>query len=302
MIDKNIILSARKASLYEFFKKKGYTLKKSGNKGHYRVKGYQGLVIKDNMFYQFSTGKKGNSIDCLTEVFGYSFKEAVSELCDISVSHFNHLVSEPIKTKFELPGKAKNMRRIFAYLIKTRGIKYEIVQNLVNNNLLYQDHKGNCVFIWLNEKNKPVGAELHGTLTDIRFKQVWSNSNYNYSFHFSTGFKPTKVYFFESAIDLLSYISLYNPTEAIFLSMAGLNINSLDFAIKNNFKGFYGPLNGLKYYLCVDNIYMTDKNNKSPTLEFYNHIKYEYGCKLNYPPFYFKDWNDYLINKKEMAK
>ena len=39
------------------------------------------------------------------------------------------------------------MRKVFAYLTKSRFINQEIVQDFVTQHMLYQDLKGNCVFV-----------------------------------------------------------------------------------------------------------------------------------------------------------
>ncbi len=63
-MDRELIRQARRADLKYYFERRGHKLKREGRKGHYRVEGNQGLIIKNNMFCQFGTGKKGNSLDC----------------------------------------------------------------------------------------------------------------------------------------------------------------------------------------------------------------------------------------------
>ena len=39
------------------------------------------------------------------------------------------------------------MRKIYAYLIKTRYISQDVVNEMVHRKMLYQDTYGNCVFL-----------------------------------------------------------------------------------------------------------------------------------------------------------
>lgn len=45
------------------------------------------------------------------------------------------------------------MRKVFAYLIKTRQISQNVVQDMVHRKMLYQDNHGNCVFVGYDIKN-----------------------------------------------------------------------------------------------------------------------------------------------------
>ena len=51
-----------------------------------------------------------------------------------------------------LPSRARNMHRAYAYLTQTRYIDQDIVQDFVNRKMLYQDVRGNCVFVAYDEK------------------------------------------------------------------------------------------------------------------------------------------------------
>lgn len=73
------------------------------------------------------------------------------------------------KQELILPERGENMRRVYAYLTKSRYITPEIVQDFVDRKMLYQDVNGNCVFVAYDLEGKPNFASLRGTLSDVRF-------------------------------------------------------------------------------------------------------------------------------------
>ncbi len=79
-----------------------------------------------------------------------------------------------------------------------------------------------------------MGAELNGTLSDKRYKGIAENSVYGYGFNLRTSkIEDLKNYmFFESAIDMLSYINIYQIDgklselkDTILVSMGGLKLS-----------------------------------------------------------------------------
>ena len=151
------------------------------------------------------------------------------------------------------------MRKVFAYLCQTRKIDSKIVSDLVRNGLLYQDKRGNAVFVHRDEDGKIVGAELQGTNSYQRFKGVAAGTS-DSLFAVKIG-TPDRAYVFESAIDLLSFRQLANPAKienSVLVSMAGLKPNSLKSLSER----------GLNLYACVDNdeagIKFTNNNGLIP--------------------------------------
>ncbi len=109
-------------------------------------------------------------------MLGMDLKTTVSELANGSYIRptYNELYSSPPPKKRELvlPDRADNMRNVFAYLYQTRKIDSKIVEALVREGLLYQDKRGNAVFLHKDENGQIVGAEIQGTNTYKRFKGV----------------------------------------------------------------------------------------------------------------------------------
>ena len=235
-----MIEQARSANLAEYFKSGGYEFEQRRSEVH--VRGYGGLYVneKTNQWYCFSmSGRNGgkNAVNCLTDVIGLDFKINRTKSYE-----------PPKKRELVIPERADNMRKVFAYLCQTRKIDSKIVSDLVRNGLLYQDKRGNAVFVHRDEDGKIVGAELQGTNSYQRFKGVAAGT-------------PDRAYVFESAIDLLSFRQLANPAKienSVLVSMAGLKPNSLKSLSER----------GLNLYACVDNdeagIKFTNNNGLIP--------------------------------------
>ena len=176
---------------------------------------------------------------------------------------------------------SQDMRRTFAYLIKSRFISSSIVQNLVKNKCLYQDQKGNAIFTIFDEKKNIVGAELNGTLTEKRFKGIAPGSNPNFGFNIQLGENPKHLLIFESAIDLLSFWTIYPNLETqrpcILLSLGGLKINPI---VKT-----LNVFEKLELIICTDNDKASENFIKTNNLS---------DVKRLIPKA--KDWNEDLKN------
>lgn len=277
-VSKEQIRQARTADIVAYLQACGLgeNLQKEGV--NYRFQGHQGLLIRDHYWYQHSTGQKGNAIDFCITFLGLSFTEAVQELTGKSVStKHSHFFLRSVDTSLEMPEPAEDMRRVYAYLCKTRGIDTRVVQQAVEHGM-YQDVKGNCVFP-LKTKGKVTGCEVVGTLSDIRFKQQLGKGV------FSIGAKlPETIMFFESAIDALSYATLINichttlPT--LLVSLAGLKTSNIQ-----HIKEMYA---NCELLYCFD----SDTAGRAAAERCIS----EHGGRLIIPPDE-KDWNDVLLKK-----
>lgn len=287
MITRELIQQARQTDLPEYLLRKGEPLKKDGY-GRYRHAEHKSLVFTENAFYWNARGEHGNAIDYLVKFCGMDFQTAVVELTSQQdVETKKELVCAPntlqvprSMANFSMPDISKDMRRVFAYMIKTRYIASWIVQKLAKDKLLFQDERGNAVFPWVDEQSNIVGAELHGTLTEKRFKGILAGSKYGYGYNITLG-HPDALYAFESGIDLLSFWTLHPDltTNSILVSMGGLKAEII--------KGFLNRSNApLNVFVAVDN---DDAGNR-----FANLLEDEIQAHRILPE-HGKDWNEYLL-------
>lgn len=282
-INDELIQRARNADLADYFQHGGYECELRKNELH--VKGYGGLYVntQTNKWYCFSQASEsrggGNPINCLTDIIGLDFKTAVEQLSGSRLVYERKQENASLqaeKKELELPPKNEDMKKVFAYLCKTRMLNPENITELAKQGLLYQDKRGNAVFLHKDDNGKIVGAEIQGTNTYQRFKGVAGGTGESV-FSVKIG-EPQKCYVFESAIDLMSFKQLANPEKinnSLLVSMAGLKPNSIKSISES----------GIKMLSCVDNDEagkkFTEVNNLAP-------------CRLILEQNNVKDYNELL--------
>jgi len=280
-------------NLPQFLMSHGFDLKKVGKE--YVWKEHDSLHIKDNgpgergVWHRFSTGEGGDNIGFLREFMGMSFVEAVEAL---NGEHYD-LAYTPSRTYEQKPktvtarelslAEADNCRRVFAYLCKTRGLDYDLVASLVRQGVVSQEEKtGNVLFKYYDDNGKVIGAEKVGTSTGHRFKGIAEHSADGHGFEVVRG-TGEKAFFFESAIDMLSYLQMHDKemTDCRLVSMMGVKPNIvLDTMLRHNIP----PEN---VFLCSD--------NDTAGNEFAQRLQEQYpDMKRVITPDTYKDWNDML--------
>ena len=185
--------------------------------------------------------------------------------------------------------------KVKMYLNRHRRIGISIVQFLINEHLLFQEMQtNNALFIIRDEHNDYVGAETQGIYSK-RYKCVKPNTRDGYGFNvrFSANNTFDRALFFESAVDLMSYIDFKLNFEKkslkgdILISMAGLNLNILQHSLTA-----FGEPNAV---LCVD--------NDSAGKRFKNKVK---AVGINYadhpPDERYNDWNEQLAAARQGVK
>lgn len=307
-VSKDDIQKARQADLAQYLISKGIPLIKVGRR--YKSKEHDSLVFTANSYVWNSRGKEhGNSLDYVTRHMDIDFVTAVKELSQYTGASIPNAEKAFTINDIELN---PNRERAIAYLNKTRGIDYRIIQDLINGKMLYQSkHESNIVFPIRDESGNIVGAELNGTLSNLRFKGIAENSLYGYGFSIRTcEIKDIRNYlFFESAIDLLSYINielirdnLASFSNCLFVSMGGLKENILSNALEA-----FKSDSEASIFLCVDNDSAGHEFCKLVSVKFEglsitSAITSSYPKSINeYPvvPSSGKDWNELLIKSKK---
>jgi len=285
-IEQSIIQQARQTDLPRFLLDRGEPLRKVGKRWEHRI--HDSLIISGNMFYWNSRQKKGNSLDFVMLYYGWSFHQAIQEL---TASGYTKPVSDIVVAKKPFSvSKGTNIKRVIAYLCKTRNIDYAVVKFFLSRHLLGLDDKGNIVFKIFNEVNELVGAELCGTLSDVRFKGFAEGSLDGYGFNIVFG-NPKSALFFESAIDLMSFFQLNKSKikDAILVSMSGLKENIISHCLE-----IYN-LSPCNAFLCVDNDAAGD--------EFIKFLQANYDGVTPYrPPIGFKDWNELMSTNLHLKR
>ena len=274
-------------------------LVKVGN-GTYTTKTHDSIRISNGLWNWFSEGVGGkNAISYLMKVKKYSFLEAVETI----IGNVN--VKQPVIYKEEkqdnneliLPKKSSNSERAKIYLM-SRGIAPEIINECINDNLIYESLPNhNVVFIGFDDSKSPKYAFYRGT-NKTRFMGEAKGSDKKYTFRLEAKTQCTRVHLFESAIDLLSYATLLKMKNIDWhkenmISLGGVNNpskinenNKIPIAIKE-FLEKNPNINEIHLHLDNDEV----GRNASKSLQDVLSKKY---TVLDRPAPLGKDCNDYL--------
>lgn len=204
---------ANKINIVQLAKMYGYQVKEKAKEA--RIPDMGGLIIdKDrNRWYCFSLHQGGGPIQFLMYLENMSWLESVETLLNEKgqlevIRHENVKQEEP--KQFVLPELNHSCRYVFAYLMKTRKIHPKVIQTFLHKGLIYESKQyHNCIFIGKDTKGVSRYAALRGTYTKGKeaFKGEAAGSDKRFGFH-RVGTSNT-LFVAESAIDVLSYISIY---------------------------------------------------------------------------------------------
>ena len=286
---------ANLVNLPQFLMSHGFDLKKVGKE--YVWKEHDSLHIKDNgpgergQWFRFSENKGGGNIGLLREYMDMSFLDAVEALTgehiDRTYTPSRTYESKPVQqTARELSlAEADNCRRVFAYLCKTRGLDYDMLSALVKKGIISQEEKtGNVLFKYYDDQGKVIGAEKVGTSTEHKFKGIATGSAGGHGFEVVHG-TGEKAFFFESAIDMLSYLQMHSKEldNCRLVSMMGVKPSIvLDTMLRHN--------------IAPENVFLCSDNDTAGN-EFARRLQEQYpDMKRIITPNTYKDWNDMLRN------
>ena len=229
-VDKNKIESAKNTDLIEFLEEKyPWIITYHAKRKSFRHAEHDSLVIKSEFWYQFSKSRGGDQISFLMEFCGMTFSEAVEELSNFSdISYTESNFSKNIKRSdtvltdenimdvtFYAPAKRPCANNVKKYLYN-RGIPYETSNMLIEQNLLYEDYRKNCVFY--NEF--PEICILRGTREEKWTKIIREIPNSYW--YFKSGEDPSDVFICESPIDAISVYECNHHKPGYYCAMAGL--------------------------------------------------------------------------------
>lgn len=296
-------------SIVDYASSIGFTVVRKGK--FYSLKEHDSIMIDPykNVYWQNSIpgygrciGEKGSIIDFIMRFDNMSLYEVIrqfeGEIPNDSQCHVRkekRVFSQTMK----LPEKDTNMRKVFAYLIKTRKINQKVVQFLVDNKMLYQDLNGNCVFVSYDIKNKniPVFACRRGTNTYKPFYGDVEGCDYSQCFYVDN--ESNEIVVTESVIDAMSIMTMINNHKKYnYLALAGVGKWE---AIKTYLDK--GKIK--KIIIATDNDKKNDNQGGIPCAQLIcSYVKENYPDmerKWKLPPAkYGKDWNDVLKGMEEL--
>jgi len=245
MIDNKTIEQARNANIIDFLERhKGLTFVHHG--GAFRCRDHSSLAVKADRlsWYWHSQGVGGfGALDYLIKVEKMAFQNAVEAVAGIGANAAapSPLSENPTTVKtLILPPKSGLSLRLYDYLCIKRGIDSDIVNTLIQKEKLYEDKRGNVVFVGHDENGAARFASLRGTCGD--FRGDCSGSDKRYGFNMAACAPSDRLYIFESPIDCMSHASLVNALTGDTgawkqhnrLSLAGTSDAALPFFLKQH--------------------------------------------------------------------
>lgn len=248
----NEVKLANETNILTLAQSRGYEIKKVSGKS-YKIPDYGGFHISaDGMKWNwFSRAAGGGPIQFLMELEGLTWVDAVKDILGLDYDALPVIErpSKDIEEKIEfiLPKKNDTYKHIFAYLIKTRKIDYQIVQRFVNEKKIYEDDHRNIVFVGYDDEDTAQFASVRGTGLK-RFRMDIGGSDKG--FPFSAPGSDDTLLVFESPIDLMSYMTLYKiyhnkELPHHMISMGGTSYIPIENYLKKN-------SNINKMILCLD--------------------------------------------------
>lgn len=277
---------AASVDLEDFLRERGETLLPSGKDK--RLASDHSVTIRGNAWYDHAEEKGGYAISFVQKHYRLSYAEAVTMLLNSAGCTAPQAPERQTKAGFILPPANKNIRRVFAYLVKNRGIDRDILAAFAREKLIYEDTPyHNAVFVGMDENSIPRHAHKRSTGSEGKaFRQNVEGSDPRFSFnHKGT---DGSLYVFEAPIDMLSYITLHPEAweKHSYVSCCG-----------TSFLPVQKMLERLPRFetvqLCMDN----DEAGHAACLRMTEQLKGQYTVERLIPKN--KDWNDDLIAEKQ---
>lgn len=238
-VTRDEIRRARGAPLYEFLVSNHMGLFRQCGSSLYMID-HDGIYIKQGFsgYNDFSSNEHGNPIDFLMSHLGYSFTDAVKALNGYFLPSTGNgdadILSIDGNTVFQgndpmapihLPVAAqKPYRNMYAYLIK-RGIPVQLIRQLEEQNLIYQEHLTNNIVFLNKEKDY---CELRGTFTyaEVPFHGCRKTGPDRFWYMSGSGSKPQTAYVCEAAIDAISLYIIHKKARmaetSLYISIGGV--------------------------------------------------------------------------------
>lgn len=276
-------MKAAGTDLAAFLLSQGVKLKRCGSEMLWENGGR--VTIRGNLWYSQYEQTGGNAVQFVQRFYNKSYTEAVQMLLDEKIEPLRIKQRVQKEKHFELPKANKDMRQVFAYLLKARFIDREVIKHFAHEKLLYESEEHhNCVFVGVDKDGIPRHAHKRGTYTlGESFKGNVDNCDSRYSFHY-TG-TSDRIYVFEAPIDMLSFITLHKKgwQEHSYVSLCSVADHALIQMLNDN-----PTIN--KIFLCLDN----DSAGIESEWRIRHHLK-ELGYRdVKFIRPKYKDWNEIL--------
>lgn len=289
----------------------GFRLMRRGR--YYSLKEHDSVMIdiqkncfwRNSRFHQGYRGGAGSTIDFYMEFSGETdCKKAMRQIALMygiegnkppQVTYNFKFTSpnqqkKPIRKGFQmgslvLPERAKRNDGVYRYLLD-RGISHSVIRYFLARKMLYEDKRGNCVFVsplWDFACIRSTGG--------VRFLSDCDGSDYSHCFFFKGGERGKRLIVTESVIDTMSFMTYlqicgkqYNDN--FYLSLAGTN------KIQSLFVHLQEKPEIKEVWLCLDRDEAGEKADMT-AVEVLNEMGLKWEI-IKTPNPNCNDWNDYI--------
>ncbi len=267
----------------------------------YHTRSHDSLKISNGKWMWWSRGIGGKTaLDYLIKVLEMPFLDAVREITNLAPSanlNTDYLPKDNRrqgKTEppcFILPRQNGSTEVVKRYLLQ-RGIHSELIDYCLRKGLLYQSYPyHNAVFIGRDASQTPRYAMERSTGEKRYFRECIGSDK---RFSFSISGTNQTLHLFESAIDLLSYITLMKLKKAPihgdhFLSLGGVTKEKTVPIALVDYLTRYPEISNLALHLDTDTTGRIATENITEVIK--NNL-----CIRDLPPRHGKDMNDELAH------
>lgn len=285
---------ANNVDLADFLSRQGEKLIASGREK--RLASDHSITVRGNEWYDHAVEKGGYSIDFVRRFYNLSFPKAVTMLLGGEQGQIYQPANQKkqeLRKPFALPAAHTDMRRTYAYLVKTRLIDREVVSYFAKAKLIYESCEKskdgtkeyhNAVFVGLDENGVPRHAHKRGLYTQGKgFKGNVDSCLPQYSFHYTGA--DNMLFVFEAPIDMLSYITLHPQDwqHHSYVALCGVGGQAMMKMLELNPQL-------IEVSLCLDN----DEAGHKASERLKNQLA-ESGYQSNRLISQEKDWNEDLV-------
>lgn len=204
---------ARRTDLAAFLRQQGEAVKESGSEFVWLDHG-QRVTIRGNLWFHQYEQVGGDAIDFACRFYGMGYQKAVQLMLamhSMGIGTVQEDVEPFAKQPLELPPKHENMRRVYGYLLRRRGIAKDVLDAFAYRGLVYESADyHNAVFVGTDRDGNPRHVHKHSTAAQGGFKGNAPGSEPKYSFHWIGG--GDTLFLFEAPIDMLSFITLHKQS------------------------------------------------------------------------------------------
>ena len=230
MIPPETIEKAREIDLLTYLKNyEPFELVKLSDR-EYCTREHDSLKISNGKWHWFSQDVGGvSALDYLIKVRGLSFPKAVEIVLgqeQLKAPSFYASKHKGKPSKLLLPERNTDDKKAIEYL-ESRGIERSLIEACIDKGLIYESKSyHNCVFVGFDNDGEPRYASYRST-NGSAVKGEAAGSDKRYSFRIKHD--SNTVHVFESAIDLLSFMTLVRMETGKWINDSLLSLGGVYF-------------------------------------------------------------------------